>query len=139
MRPSRQHWTALLLVLLHVLGPGLHWMQHAVEALHSGGGTSTTAHCGHASCKAKVAPAGTAERAIRAAGLDAAERGAEPHDHDCALCSQLHRLHGYVAPTVQLHTVRQAHAVASLGIAHTAPDSARPSLPPSRGPPPSLG
>ena len=127
--------TPIVLVLLHVLGPGLHWAQHAAAAL-SGGGAAAASHCGHASCSAKAAV--PHERAQRARGLEANEREDQQHDHDCALCSQLHRLHGYVAPSVDL----QAAALAVVGqftaVAQVAPDAARPTLPPARAPPVAL-
>lgn len=138
VRTARHHLTAILLVLLHVLGPGLHWMQHAVEGFRDGSGGAGVAHCGHASCQAKMAPAGAAERALRAPGLDATERSDQQHDHDCALCSQLHRLHGYVAPSVAFDAAAVALARRCGEIAPANPCAVRPNLPPSRAPPLSL-
>ncbi|MEY4829372.1 MAG: hypothetical protein RLZZ562_1168 [Planctomycetota bacterium] len=95
MSPRLRHLTAILLVLVHVLGPALHQVQHALEALRATDSASTLT-CSHASCHARAARERAADE-VPVAWLDAHERGDHGHDHDCDVCSQLHRLHGYTA------------------------------------------
>ncbi len=97
--PRLRQLTAILLVLLHVLGPALHQLQHALEALRGleGGAVAT---CSHAGCHARAAQAVSADAVHEApvAWLDAHERSDHGHEHDCHLCTQLHRMHGFIEP-----------------------------------------
>jgi hypothetical protein len=121
---------AVLLVLAHVLGPALHQAQHALSALGHDEGFGL---CGHACCHAAAEdPAGEPERP--ADGLDAHERQGG-HDHDCGLCSQLHRLHGFVAPSEAPLRAAAAPAEGAAAAAPAAPNRRRTQLPPARAPP----
>lgn len=131
MRENRRPLIAALLVLLHVLAPGLHWLQHAVAS--SRAGQEFGASCGHACCAARVDVEQVREP--RTTDQPAFERAGGSHDHDCELCSQLHRFHGYVAPSTSIEAAEARAVLAEVVVAPKACAVARVALPPSRAPP----
>lgn len=131
MRRNRRTLVAVLLVLLHVLAPGLHLLQHAFAARGAREGSSGA--CGHACCHAAVeAPQ---HREPRRTDAPASERSGHEHDHDCELCSQLHRLHGYVAPSTTTAPCSTRIEIAMVVGAPATADAACIDLPPVRAPP----
>lgn len=131
MRSRPRALVAVLLVLLHVLAPGLHLLQHAATALaHTDTAQGT---CSHACCHAPAAsePA----RELRQTDLPAVERGGHDHDHDCELCTQLHRLHGYVAPATLVWAKETRAVRAESALAPPASPRECVALPPARAPP----
>lgn len=131
MRPHRRPLVAVLLVLLHVLAPGLHLLQHAASAMaHPEAGQGA---CSHACCHAPAVD--ERAREPRQTDLPAAERAGHEHDHDCDLCTQLHRLHGYVAPAV-LVWAKETRAVRTRSeLTPLESPRERVALPPARAPP----
>ena len=125
-RRLRSTWVAVLLVLLHVLAPGLHALQHRAHALAAAGRRDDVAGVAHRHTLGEA----TAPRA--AGGTLATSAGG---DDDCELCALLARDHGFVPvgslPPLPLAAVRPAALLAPPGALAMPPVV----LPPARGPP----
>ena len=136
MSPRHRHLTAILLVLLHVLGPAVHQLQHALEALRGAQG-GAVATCSHASCHARAAQAAAADEVREApvAWLDAHERSDHGHDHDCHVCTQLHRMHGFVEPSADEFEASERVELAFSRNELPQPSRARQALTRTRAPP----
>ncbi len=136
MSPRLRHLTAILLVLMHVLGPAAHQLQHALESLRGAQG-GAVATCSHASCHARAAQEASAEavRETPVSWLDAHERSDHGHDHDCHVCTQLHRMHGFVEPGADRFEASERVELAFARDDLPQPSRARQALTRTRAPP----
>jgi len=121
----------VLLVLLHVLAPGVHALQHALGLVHGprGRGPSATAACacGHVHGPRPSAAPGRAN----APYLTEGEARSEP----CSLCADLQRSRGYQPVAVELSTMTEVAAPLPRRELVAAPSVSRVAVPPVRGPP----
>ncbi len=98
MTPRHRHLIAILLVL--VMASLFACTKE--EASRTTGGEPT---CAHACCHAHAAASRLAQPdEVPVEGLDAFEASQPAHDHDCDVCSRLHRLHGFVAAPTDFDT-----------------------------------
>lgn len=90
---NRLHGTlvSILLVLLHVLGPGLHVLQHAQE--------DSARHVLLDSFGCACAAHEAEQKLLSENGSPWQPRWqVDSHQHDCPLCVELTRSHGFVCP-----------------------------------------
>jgi len=123
-RRQRSAWFAVLLVLLHVLAPNLHSLQHAHSLPPIGGG-----RCAWTTATHDRGAAHTPRESAHALQPD------DGDSEECSLCALLASGHGFVPFSALPLPQPTPLQIASIAVPYAPPSAPTVISPPARGPP----